>query len=169
VAALRVGDLQPLADGKLSLTFQRCKGGKVLEDQLPVPVADALHAWIRLAYGHDLLALPPEAPVWISLSLNGQRTEPLRHRALAVICRRRLGVSELHRTRHTFAHAMETAGASPSEIQRRLGHSSLGTTGIYLSALRKAENRHSGAIAELLGLDGVTRDAALAETPRRSR
>jgi integrase len=47
---------------------------------------------------------------------------------------------------------MEDAGAKISEIQARLGHSSLATTGRYLAALRSAENPQAEKVAEMLGL-----------------
>ncbi len=153
VGGLRVGDLAPQSGGALLVTFVRCKGDKQMRDLLPVPMAGAVMSWLRLAYGGDLPALPAEAPVWISLSANGSRGTPLRHKALSAICARRLGVSTVHATRHTYARAMEDAGAKVSAIQGRLGHSSLATTGRYLAALRSAENEHAGAVAGLLGLD----------------
>lgn len=48
---------------------------------------------------------------------------------------------------------MEDAGAKVSEIQERLGHSSLATTGRYLAALRRAENAHADELARRFGLD----------------
>jgi integrase len=49
---------------------------------------------------------------------------------------------------------MEDAGAKVSDIQARLGHSSLATTGRYLQALRRSQNTEADALAELFGLDG---------------
>jgi integrase len=40
-----------------------------------------------------------------------------------------------------------------SDIQARLGHTNLATTGRYLVALKKAENQHSEALAKLFGLE----------------
>ena len=39
-----------------------------------------------------------------------------------------------------------------SDIQARLGHESLATTGHYLAALKRAENPQADAVAEILGL-----------------
>jgi len=153
VGGLRVGDLLPRPGGALLVTFVRCKGDKQMRDLVPAPVAGAVLAWLRLAYGGDLSSLPREAPVWISLSPNGSGGAPLRHKALSAICARHLGVSTVHATRHTYARAMEDAGAKVSDIQQRLGHGSLATTGRYLAALRGAENEHAGAVAGLLGLE----------------
>jgi integrase/recombinase XerC len=75
--------------------------------------------------------------------------------SIADICTRRLGTSQVHRLRHTFARGMEDAGAKVSDIQARLGHSSLATTGRYLAALKQTENAHGDALAALLVLSEV--------------
>jgi integrase len=46
---------------------------------------------------------------------------------------------------------MEAAGAKVSDIQARLGHESLATTGRYLAALKSAENAHGDALAARFG------------------
>lgn len=48
---------------------------------------------------------------------------------------------------------MEDAVAKVLEIQARLGHSSLATTGRFLAALRRAENPHADAVASLFGIE----------------
>jgi hypothetical protein len=47
---------------------------------------------------------------------------------------------------------METLGAKVSDIQARLRHASLQTTGRYLAALGSAENTHGEARAALFGV-----------------
>jgi integrase len=47
---------------------------------------------------------------------------------------------------------MEDVGAKVSDIQARLGHSSLATTGRYLQALKRSKNAQADALAELVGL-----------------
>ena len=64
------------------------------------------------------------------------------------------GTSKVHQLRHTFARMLEDAGAPLSEIQRRLGHTSPATTGLYMVELRRAEHAHAAAIARMLGLEG---------------
>jgi integrase len=51
-----------------------------------------------------------------------------------------------------FARAMEDAGAKVSEIQARLGHASLATTGRYLAALTSSENPYAASLEELYGV-----------------
>jgi integrase len=72
--------------------------------------------------------------------------------AIADICQKHLGTSKVHAMRHTFAHTMEAAGASVSEIQARLGHESLATTGRYLAQLKQDENKHGDVITAMLGI-----------------
>jgi integrase/recombinase XerC len=48
---------------------------------------------------------------------------------------------------------MEDAGAKVSDIQARLGHNSLATTGRYLAALRRADNLYADELARLMGFD----------------
>jgi integrase len=72
-------------------------------------------------------------------------------RQIAVLCKEHLGTSKVHQLRHTFAREMEAAGAKVSDIQARLGHESLATTGRYLAALKSAENAHGDALAARFG------------------
>lgn len=153
VAALRCGDLRLHDDGRATLTFQRCKGGKTMRDTLPAPLARTLLAWIQTGYGRQIGDMTPDAPLWVSLASNGTRGRALSTRAIQQICETRLGTGKAHVLRHTFARALEDAGAKVSEIQARLGHASLATTGRYLAALRADENPHADALAALFGLD----------------
>ena len=153
IAALRWGDLRLHDDGRATLTFQRCKGGKTMRDTLPAPLIRTLLAWMQTFYGRQLGDLAHDAPLWVSLASNGTRGKALSMRAIELICAARLGTGKAHVLRHTFARALEDAGAKVSEIQARLGHESLATTGRYLAALRADENPHADALAALFGLD----------------
>ena len=151
VANLRWGDVQ-LAGEKVTLIFRRTKGGKVTRDALPKATAAALLTWLHARHGKQLGELAANTSLWVSLSRNGTDGKALSIRAIATICEERLGVSKVHALRHTFARAMEKAGAKVSDIQSRLGHSSLATTGRYLAALRAAENEHGEALERMFGL-----------------
>jgi site-specific recombinase XerD len=95
-----------------------------------------------------------ERPVWISLARrNGTYGHPLSIRAIALINEQRLGASKVHTLRHTFARGLEDAGAKVSEIQARLGHADLGTTGRYLAQLHAGENPHLARLSHLYGLE----------------
>lgn len=153
LARLTWGALE-VTGGVVTLTFTRAKGGKAPRDELSRPVGDALLRWLYRWYGAGIGRLPADAPLWVSLVPNGktERGHQLTARAISNICGKRLGVSKVHALRHTFAHAMEAVGAPVSEIQARLGHSSLQTTGRYLAALRSAENSHGNELSAILGL-----------------
>lgn len=145
---------------RITLVFEHCKGGKVMRDTIPVPVANALLEWLTMAYSANLRSLPGDAPLWISFTRRSAKEEvPLSRippsltiRSVANICEKRLGISRVHATRHTWARTMEDAGAKVSEIQARLGHDSLATTGRYLAALKQAENQHADSLAARFGL-----------------
>jgi integrase len=151
VNAMRWSAVQ-LANGEVTLSFPRTKGGKSMRDTLPSAVGTALLAWLHAFYGTELGDLAPDAPVWASLSPNSYG-KPLSKQAFGEICAARLGVSKVHVLRHTFADAMEQSGAAVSEIQARLGHASIATTGRYLTKLRRAKNRHGEQIASMFGFD----------------
>ena len=139
-----------IASGIVTLTFQ-CKGDKVLRDTLPLPISKAFLSWLTMAYG--TLDLSPETPLWFSFRRRSRKRIGLTARSVSDILKRRIGVTKVHMTRHTWARTMEGKGAKVSEIQARLGHESMATTGRYLAALRSAENTHALEIAQAFGLD----------------
>src|SRR5215212_7413627 len=119
-----------------------------MSDVLALGVSKPLAAYLDTLYGAQLGNLRPDAPLWVPLSRNTPGRPALSVRSLETICHDRLGI-HFHGLRHTFACTMEDAGAKVSDIQGRLGHSSLATTGRYLAALRSSENPHAEAIADL--------------------
>jgi integrase len=147
LAALRWGDLQIAGDG-VTVIWRRTKGGKELRDALPTSLARTLAAYLRAAYGDQVRTLAADAAIWRAASGAALGTEAIRR-----ICQKHLGTTRVHALRHTFAHTMEATGATLSEIQARLGHSNAATTGLYLAALKRAENPHADDLARLLGID----------------
>lgn len=142
-----------LVGKKITLTFDHCKGGKVMIDTLSVAVSTALMEWLHAAYGAHLGQLAKDAPLWISFTRNSRyRGQALGIQSISNICERYLGSSKVHVTRHTFTHLMMKAGATLPEIQARLGHESLDTTGRYARSLTSAENPHAETLAKLIGL-----------------
>ncbi|HEU4322105.1 MAG TPA: tyrosine-type recombinase/integrase [Roseiflexaceae bacterium] len=135
---------------QLELHFRRCKGGKVMRDLLPAAVSRALLEWLREHY-KDLRKLAADATLWPSASPRS-RGRALSAQGIRDIVEARIGTTHVHATRHTFAKAMEGAGAKVSDIQAKLGHSSLATTGRYLAALSSAENPQAEDLAALFGL-----------------
>jgi site-specific recombinase XerD len=151
LAGLRWRDVRITGDRAL-VTWQRAKGGKVMSDKLPAPVTRALLEYLHAVYDQQLGSLDADAPVWVSLSPHN-RGQALGTQSIADICKKRLNTSKVHSLRHTFARMMEDDGAKVSDIQARLGHESLATTGRYLAALRRAENEHADSLAAKLGLE----------------
>lgn len=149
VAALEWRDVR-IVGQQIEIHFRRCKGGKVMDDRLPAPVARALLEWLQGHYG-QLRDLRTDAPLWPSSSPR-TRGRALSNQAIRDIVQARLGVTKVHSLRHTFAKAMEDAGAKVSDIQARLGHASLDTTGRYLRALKRSENAQAEDLARMFGL-----------------
>lgn len=150
VTHLSTDHLEVREVGKLydvTIHWPRAKGGKKMHDKLTRSVSYAL-----MDYLASLPSIIVGGPLWISLSRNETRFKPLSTHAVEDICMRRLGTTKFHSLRHTFAHAMEESGAKVSDIQARLGHDNIATTGRYLQSLRSDENPHADAVADLLGV-----------------
>lgn len=166
LAGLRQGALV-IRKQVIEVTWARTKGGKSSRDELPLrgPAAQALLDWLQwLADAqqgdeHAVGPYRPDAPVWISLARNGTYGQPLSIRSISTICEQRLGTSKVHALRHTFARALEDAGAKVSDIQARLGHASLDTTGRYLAQLHQGENPYLDRLATLYGLQPAAEPA----------
>lgn len=155
IAGLRWGDCK-LQGKRIHVTFNRAKGGKVMADTLSPGAGRALLTWLEAHYG-NVAKLPRDAPLWVSLSRNASAGKPLSTVSLEQICQKHMGV-HFHALRHTFARSMEDRGAKVSEIQGKLGHESLQTTGRYLAALRRAENPYSEMLDEAYGIQGDDND-----------
>lgn len=158
LAALNWEDMAFDEEG-VTITWQRTKGGKVLRDSMGHVVAQTLQDYHSALASSASRALelrrdttPTMTPVWISFARNGTGNYRLSAKALERICLKHIGTARFHTLRHSFAHEMEEQGAAASEIQRRLGHSSLATTGRYLDAMRSDENRYAPGMAAKLGL-----------------
>jgi hypothetical protein len=129
-------------------------GGKQMQDELSPRTAAALLRYLLGLHGDTLDALDPTTPLWPSLARNAVQGENgISVQAIADLCAKRMGTSKIHTLRHTFAHAMESAGAKVSDIQARLGHASLATTGRYLTALKRASNPYAERLEELFGVE----------------
>jgi site-specific recombinase XerD len=149
LAGLRRRDVH-VAGQVVTLHWRRLKGGKQAADTLDEAVGLALLAYLHRLHSKAWRTLPPDAAVW--RASHQRQQQPLSTRAIARICLRRLGTESVHRLRHTFAHELEAAGAPASAIQRRLAHSSLATTGRYLSALSSAASPFAARLARRFGL-----------------
>jgi integrase len=152
IAGLVAGDLEFRSGGKVLVIWRRVKGGKTMSDLLPSAVGQAIKEWLVAFYKAEPIKLVSSTPVWVSFSPRNPG-EKIGIRTIARICEKHLGVSKVHSLRHTFAWAMEESGAKVSEIQSRLGHESLATTGRYLAQLKRAENSHADKLADLFGIN----------------
>ena len=153
LAALRWKDAEIAGGAAVTLTFRRAKGGKVMRDALAPTVAADLLAWLHRYYGAELGQLAKDAALWPALRHGGKAGRarigaPLSAEGIGELVARRLDTHP-HALRHSFAHGMRKAGAKDSEVQARLGHSNLATTGRYLAQLDKADNPHAAALADL--------------------
>lgn len=136
---------------KMLVTWQRTKGNKQMRDEIEPRTRAALLSYLHALYGADLGRLAKDAPVFVSLSKNNYKGG-LSLQAVSDICKKHLGTSKVHTTRHTFAVNLEKAGASLSEIGARLGHASLKTTSEYMKRLHSAENPHAAKLGEMFGI-----------------
>lgn len=150
LASLRWKHVEVHGD-RVTLTFEECKGHKTMYDTLATSLSKVLLRYLRAAY-KELQNLQPESPLWISFS-DRNKNKGIGMQTIADICKKRLGVSTVHSTRHTFAHTLQEAGASVTDIQARLGHESLATTGIYLARLQSADNPYADKVAGMFGLE----------------
>jgi integrase len=147
VAALRWRDVV-VSDGQRVELSYRAKGGKHMRDALAPSVAADLLRWLHAHYGAALGDLAPDAPIWPALRPGRPAGPALTAQGVAGVVERHLETHP-HALRHAFAAAMVEAGAKLPELQARLGHSSLETTGRYVAQLGKAHNPHAEALASL--------------------
>lgn len=153
LAALRWRDVGVSDGARVTLTFRRAKGRKVMRDALALSVGADLLAWLHRHYGAEIGRLSGDVPLWPVLRHGGRAGrarlgEPLNVAGIAELVARRLGTHP-HALRHSFAHGMRKVGARDSEVQTRLGHASLSTTGRYLAQLDRADNPYAEGLADL--------------------
>lgn len=152
IASMTVGDITRLGD-KCAVDWPRCKGNKAMRDVLPPRTTKALYAYLmhEQVYSNRLLALDKHAPVWLSFSSRGD-VEGIGPRTISRICERYLGSSKVHTTRHSAAKQWHALGLSIPEISKRLGHSSIAITSVYLEELLEDENPVGAQLEEAFGI-----------------
>jgi site-specific recombinase XerD len=142
-AGLRIQEALSLAEADLdrrrgALLVRRGKGGRRREVGMDAWAWEELRPWLELRVGLPVGPLfcvingPTRGRHWSSAAARAD----LRRTAAAAGVRRRFAP---HQLRH--AHAVELAreGVPLIVIQRRLGHSNLGITSIYLQGIDNAE------------------------------
>lgn len=140
-----------IENGSVTLTFERCKGGKILEDTLDSRLSQTFITYLHTIYGLQLHKLAPATPIWVSFS-DRNYYRAIGPQTIADICEKHLGISTVHALRHTFALAMEQQGAHIDTIQERLGRASYSDTHTYLNRLKQAQNPHASALATVFGM-----------------
>lgn len=143
-----------IEDEIVTLTFERCKGGKTMYSSLDVQLSKTLLIYLHTIYGKQLDILAPSTPLWVSFS---DRTygQAIGSQTIADICESHLGVSTVHTLRHTFAFTMNQLGAETGTIQEQLGHKSRTTTNGCLNRLKQAHNPYASALADAFGVEEV--------------
>ena len=121
-----------------------------MRDQVGKQTREALESYLHALYGASLASLDKNTPIFVSLSRNNYG-KALSTQALSNICQKHLGFSQFHTTRHTFAMSMKKAGASISDISKRLGHSDEKTTRAYIAQQESAINPHINALEAMFG------------------
>lgn len=137
----------------VTLTFERCKGGKRMVDRLPAGVSQVLLTWLR-SYYTDVLPPTSDAPLWVALAAGGRngknRGNQLGNQAIADICQKYLGTSKVHATRHTGTLIRLKAGATVQDIKKQLGHDSLATTDYYIEILLNEPDTYADQVEAFL-------------------
>lgn len=162
VASLRWRDLsiavetdpRGQAQEVVTLTFERCKGGKRMIDQLPPGISNVLLNWVRAYYDGKSLPLLPDSPLWVALAAGGRngknRGQQLGIQAIGDICKKYLGTSKVHTTRHTGTLLRLKAGATVQDIKKQLGHDSLATTDYYIEVLLQGPDVYAHQVEQFL-------------------
>lgn len=147
-------DQQGRTQELVTLTFERCKGAKRMVDQLPAGVSQILLDWVRNYYTEAQIPLIPDAPLWVALAAGGRngknRGNQLGPQAIADICKKYLGTSKVHTTRHTGTLLRLKAGATVQDIKKQLGHDSLATTDYYIEVLLQGPDIYAEQVESLL-------------------
>lgn len=141
---------------RLTIHFPRCKGGKQTTDELTAPVSQAILAWLSAIYG-GIESMTATDPLWLSLSNRKGwdeqgHSKPMAAHSIRQLCKKRLGISKVHVTRHSFAREMEESGAKVSDIAAALLHESIAVTSRYLARLKTSKNPHAEQLTARFGI-----------------
>lgn len=156
LAGLRMGDIRRINEGYTEIHWRRCKGNKTRDDVIKARTSKVLFDYLESYYittkGYtSLSAIPRDAPVWVSLSMNNAGG-PLATKSLQRICSDVLGDSRFHTTRHTGAVTAFKKGVPLDQVSKLLGHERIDTTAIYLEDKLPYENKHGDQIEDAFGI-----------------
>ncbi len=151
VLNMKVGDLS--IDGGRAFYAYRGKGGKRGRRELPRPVIEAVNVALA-AFGRNLTAMPPDAPLWPSSSQSGKGLTSGTFYGNLQGYFRKSGIKPagVHIFRHTAAKLRRDAGETVEDVSRFLDHSSLAVTTVYLRRLEGEQDRSWAKVAEAIGI-----------------
>ncbi|HEX6480807.1 MAG TPA: tyrosine-type recombinase/integrase [Ktedonobacteraceae bacterium] len=154
LVGLRGEDITLQGKGKGARVLLRfhCKGGKIEYNRLNEVTSAVLLEYLSAQFGKQLLAIAPDAPIWVSYSRQN-RGKGISVQTLSLICDTYLGTSKNHALRHTFAVAAIRSDIAITDLADLLGHTSIIVTQRYTKELNKTtENPHGDKITTRFGI-----------------
>lgn len=152
LAGIRLGHLHFTGE-TCSITWERVKGDKQMDDSiLLAKITQPLTSYLEAIYGEAFQNLPDDTPVWVSFSKQNKR-QAIGTRTISNICKKYLGTSKVHTTRHTWAKWMMDQHTPLSQIGKGLGHSNLKTTSDYVEELAGYNNPLAEELASAFSLE----------------
>lgn len=145
----RLEELGEPGDIKLTLVFERCKGGKPAQHELSAWLSAELLKSLALTYEINPIYLDGARPLWPA-TRGRYPGQALGGRGIARVVEKRLGTSAVHRLRHTNAAVLWQIGLKLDEIQKLLGHTHLATTARYLPAVIGHKNKKITEVDKVL-------------------
>jgi site-specific recombinase XerD len=130
----------------------RGKGNKQGKRELPEPAFVAITAALS-AFGRDIAAMSPDAPLWPSSANDRGVTSGTFYGNLRRYLKAAgLPLAGVHIFRHSAAKLRRDAGESIENVSRFLDHSSLQVTSIYLRRLEGEADGSWGKVAAAIGV-----------------
>lgn len=148
VRILTWGDLTEQA-GKIKISFLE-KGGDVQVDTLD-PATQRVLLEYRSALQKQSTLFSSEAPIFCCLARNFPG-HALSIQAVSNICKKYLGDSRIHVTRHTWAVEATNKGANVNDVRKKLGHATLAHTIKYLENKQAIADKYSDELAKDWGI-----------------
>lgn len=151
VLGMKVGNLSD--EGDRTYYTYRGKGGKRGRRELPKPAMEAIREEL-IAFGLELVAMPPDASLWPSSSLKSKGLTSGTFYGNLQRYFRLAGITPagVHIFRHTAAKLRRDAGETIEDVSRFLDHSSLAVTTVYLRRLEGECDRNWVKVAQAIGV-----------------
>ncbi|HEX6477243.1 MAG TPA: site-specific integrase [Ktedonobacteraceae bacterium] len=143
LVGLRGEDVTIQGKGARVLLRFHCKGGKIEYNRLNEETSAVLLEYLSGQFGKQLLAIAPDAPIWVSFSRQN-KGEGISVQTLSLICDTYLGTSKNHALRHTFAVAAIRSDIAITDLADLLGHTSIIVTQRSTKELNKTTENPKG-------------------------